>query len=360
MREKIDCFLPCNDLEAARDVVAQIKGSKTIQHICLLVNEPLPDDDDALKDCQQIMVNNLTSSTTIAAIAESAKADYALLQIRPRAIQMPKGTLDRMLRIATDSDAAMIYSDHYDLIEGKLQPHPVIDYQIGSVRDDFDLGSLILVKTSLLHTFALQAGEHDYHFAAIYALRLFLSREGRIFHINEKLYTEHETDTRASGEKQFDYVNPRNREVQIEMEQVATAHLEAIGAKIDPSFYRRPDFNEQEFDVEASVVIPVFNRQKTIRDAVNSALGQKTKFKFNAITTLPTAPPSCCARSTTSDSSISSQSAWTWALVDAGTRPSTTTVADALPFSSTPTTSIRRPRRCSRLSMPSTSRMQPW
>ena len=283
MREKIDCFLPCNDLEAARDVVAQIKGSKTIQHICLLVNEPLPDDDDAFKDCQQIMVNNLTSSTTIAAIAESAKADYALLQIRPRAIQMPKGTLDRMLRIATDSDAAMIYSDHYDLIEGKLQPHPVIDYQIGSVRDDFDLGSLILVKTSLLHTFAMQAGEHDYHFAAIYALRLFLSREGRIFHINEKLYTEHETDTRASGEKQFDYVNPRNREVQIEMEQVATAHLEAIGAKIDPSFYRRPDFNEQEFDVEASVVIPVFNRQKTIRDAVNSALGQKTKFKFNVI-----------------------------------------------------------------------------
>ena len=283
MREKIDCFLPCNNLESARNMVAQIKGSKTIQHIYLLVNEPFGELDGALCDCEQIVVNDLTSSGTLMAIADNAKADYALLQIRPREIQMAKGTLDRMLRIASDSDAAMIYADHYDLIEGKLQPHPVIDYQIGSIRDDFDLGSLILVKTSLLNTFVMQTGEHDYSYAAIYALRLFLSREGRIFHINEKLYTEQETDTRASGEKQFDYVNPRNREVQIEMEHAATAHLAAIGAKIDPSFYRRPDFNEQEFDVEASVVIPVYNREKTICDAVNSALNQKTKFKFNVI-----------------------------------------------------------------------------
>ena len=281
MREKIDCFLPCNDLENARDVVAQIKGSKTIQHICLLVNTPLDEGDDALSDCQQIVVSDLTSSQTLMAVAAEAKAEYALLQIRPRQIQMGRGALDRMLRIATDSDAAMIYADHYDLIDGKLQPHPVIDYQIGSVRDDFDLGSLILVKTSLLRTFAQQST--DYKYAGVYALRLFLSREGRIFHINEKLYTEQETDTRASGEKQFDYVNPRNREVQIEMERAATAHLAAIGAKIDPSYYRTPDFNEQEFDVEASVVIPVFNREKTICDAVNSALNQKCKFKFNVI-----------------------------------------------------------------------------
>ena len=150
MREKIDCFLPCNDLETARDVIAQIKGSKTIQHICLLVNQPLEATDEALSDCEQIVVNDLTSSTTLQAISEHAKADYALLQIRPRQIQMAKGTLDRMLRIASDSDAAMIYADHNDLIDGKLQPHPVIDYQIGSIRDDFDLGSLILVKTSLL------------------------------------------------------------------------------------------------------------------------------------------------------------------------------------------------------------------
>ena len=284
MREKIDCFLPCSNLESARDVVRQIKGSKTIQHIALLVNQPLGEiHDDTVCNCQQIVVKNLTSTSTLKAVAAHVKAEYALLQIRPRQIQMVKGSLDRMLRIATDSDAAMIYADHYDLIDGQLQPHPVIDYQIGSIRDDFDLGSLILVKTSLLRAFAQQADAHQYQHAAVYALRLFLSREGRIFHINEKLYTEQETDTRTSGEKQFDYVNPRNREVQIEMEHAATAHLAAIGAKIDPTFYRRPDFNEQEFDVEASVIIPVFNREKTICDAVTSALSQKTKFKFNVI-----------------------------------------------------------------------------
>jgi hypothetical protein len=169
----------------------------------------------------------------------------------------------------------MVYADRYG--------HPVIDYQLGSIRDDFDFGSLWLVKTSLLHTFAMQAGEHDYQYAGLYALRLFLSREGQLLHLNEALYKEVELDTRASGVKQFDYVNPRNREVQIEMENAATAHLDAIGAKIDSSYYRTPDFSEQEFSVEASVVIPVYNRAKTIADAVNSALQQKTSFKFNVI-----------------------------------------------------------------------------
>jgi hypothetical protein len=169
----------------------------------------------------------------------------------------------------------MVYPDRFQ--------HPAIDYQLGSIRDDFDFGSLLLIKTSLLHTFAMQAGEHDYQYAGLYALRLFLSRNGQIFHLNEALYAETETDTRASGVKQFDYVNPANREGQIEMEHAATAHLDAIGAKIDPSYYRRLDFDEQDFDVEASVVIPVFNREKTIMDAVHSALEQKTSFLFNVI-----------------------------------------------------------------------------
>ena len=264
MREKIDCFLPCNDPKAVSETTKQLKGNKTVQNISLL-NEPP------------------TSSNALMSIAENAKADYVLLQTKPTRLILGEGALDRMLRIASDADAAMVYADHYDIIEGKRKDHPVIDYQIGSIRDDFDFGSLLLIKTSLLHTFAMQAGEHDYQYAGLYALRLFLSRKGRIFHINEKLYTEEELDTRASGVKQFDYVNPRNREVQIEMEHAATAHLAEIGAKIDPSYYRRPDFNEQEFDVEASVIIPVYNREKTICDAVNSALQQKASFQFNVI-----------------------------------------------------------------------------
>ena len=282
MREKIDCFLPCDDRTGAIKTVAQLRASKTVQHIFLLTSAPQPTD-ESLKDCQQLTVDNLTSSNTLMTIAENAKADYVLLQTKPTRLELGEGALERILRVASDSDASMVYADHFDLIGGKRVAHPVIDYQLGSIRDDFDFGSLLLIKTALLHTFAMQAGESDYHHAGLYALRLFLSRSGKLFHIDEKLYSEEELDTRASGVKQFDYVNPRNREVQIEMEQAATAHLAEIGAKIDPSYYRRPDFNEQEFDVEASVIIPVYNREKTICDAVNSALSQKANFKYNVI-----------------------------------------------------------------------------
>ena len=271
MREKIDCFLPFDDPKVAEEIVVQLRSSKTIQDIFLLVSEP----GEGLSDCRQIQVPGLTGSSTLMSIAENAKADYVLFITKSVRLTIGQGALDRMLRVACDSDAAMVYADR--------KGHPVIDYFEGSIRDDFDFGSLLLFKTSLLHTFAMQAGEHDYQYAGLYALRLFLSRKGQLFHLNEALYTEEETDTRASGVKQFDYVNPRNREVQIEMEHAATAHLEAIGARIDPSFYRRPDFNEQDFEVEASVVIPVFNREKTILDAVNSALGQKANFRFNVI-----------------------------------------------------------------------------
>ena len=271
MREKIDCFLPCDDLSLAQQTIDQLRNSRTVQNIFLFVNSPLED----VKDARQITVDNLTSSNTLMRMAENAQADYVLIMTKSTSITLGQGALVRMLRVASDSNAAMVYSDR--------TAHPVIDYFPGSIRDDFDFGCLWLVKTSLLHTFAMQAGEHDYQYAGLYALRLFLSRQGEIFHINECLYTEEETDLRASGVKQFDYVNPRNREVQIEMEHAATAHLAAIGAKIDPGFYRRPDFNEQEFEIEASVVIPVYNREKTIMDAVESALGQKASFKFNVI-----------------------------------------------------------------------------
>ena len=284
MREKIDCFLPCDDMTGAIQTVAQLRASKTVQHIFLLTSSPQPTEGiEALKGCQQLTVDNLTGSNTLMTIAENAKADYVLLQTKPMRVELGEHALERILRVASDSDAPMVYADRYDLIDGQRTPHPVIDYQTGSIRDDFDFGSLLLVKTALLHTFAMQAGEADYQHAGLYALRLFLSRNGQLFHIDEKLYTEEEPDTRASGVKQFDYVNPRNREVQIEMEHAATAHLAEIGAKIDPSYYRRPDFNEQEFDVEASVVIPVYNREKTICDAVNSALSQKANFKYNVI-----------------------------------------------------------------------------
>jgi hypothetical protein len=192
-----------------------------------------------------------------------------------------------MLRTAVEPNAVMIYADHFDQKVAEdgsrvIEKHPLIDCQDGALRDDFDFGQLLLIRTACLKEFIKQQ-KNDYAYAALYALRLFLQRNGVIFHLNELLYTEVELDSRKSGEKQFDYVNPRNRSVQIEMEHAATEHLEAIGAKIDTATRFEPDFNEQIFGVEASVVIPVFNRAKTIADAVKSALEQNPSFKFNVI-----------------------------------------------------------------------------
>ena len=290
MREKIDCFLPCTDICIAENIIAQLRGSRTVQNIFLMTVGEDKASSDIKSDTRFLSVGNLTGSNTLMKVAENAKADYVLLVTKATSLTIGQRALDRMLRVACDSNASMVYADHYEVRHSADHPdetvterHPAIDYFVGSIRDDFDFGSLLLIKTSLLHTFAMQAGEHDYQYAGLYALRLFLSREGAIFHLNEFLYTEEKTDLRASGVKQFDYVNPRNREVQIEMEHAATAHLTAIGAKIDPAFYRRPDFNEQDFEFEASVVIPVYNREKTILDAVNSALSQKASFKYNVI-----------------------------------------------------------------------------
>ena len=255
MREKIDCFLPDFDREAMEATVTQLRASKVVREV--------------------FWSDGVASSNAIMQIAEQARAEYVLLFTKPTSVTLGQGALERMLRVACDSGAALVYADRVG--------HPAIDYQLGSIRDDFDFGSLLLVRTGLLHTFAMQAGEHDYQYAGLYALRLFLSREGQLLHLNETLYAEEELDTRASGVKQFDYVNPRNREVQIEMEHAATAHLAAIGAKIDTSNVRDVDFLEQEFPVEASVVIPVYNRAKTIADAVKSALEQQTSFAYNVI-----------------------------------------------------------------------------
>ena len=288
MRQKIDCFIACNLLEDAEKTIAQLRDNETIHHIFLLVNEEFAQQHEAPKDCRLLTVNNLTSSRTMMRIAENAAADYVLLSVKAQPLQFGASALERMLQVACDSNAAMVYSDRYEERHEKngekiIERHPVIDYQLGSLRNDFDFGSLLLIKTALIHKFATTDTDREYQHAGLYALRLLLSREGTLFHLNEYLYTEQETDLRASGEKQFDYVNPANREVQIEMELAVTSHLDAIGAKIDTLSYREPDFQEQEFPVEASVIIPVYNREKTIADAVKSALSQQTTFPYNVI-----------------------------------------------------------------------------
>ena len=283
MREKIDLFLPFEALEKGEETLLELHENKTVQHINLLVSSDFASQHQVPEGCTFVVIDRMESSNTVMSIAENTDADYLLLCTRMTSVRWGLYALERFLRTADDTGSVMVYSDHYALEEGALTKHPAIDYQAGSLRDDFDFGSLWLIKSQALLDYVAQTDRVDYQYAGLYDLRLYLSRKGEIFHLNEYLYTEAELDTRKSGEKQFDYVNPRNREVQIEMERACTAHLEKVGAIVDTNFYRQPDFDEQEFACEASVVIPVFNREKTIADAVKSALSQKTNFPYNVI-----------------------------------------------------------------------------
>lgn len=223
----------------------------------------------------------LGETSTIKAIAGETTAEFTLIYTKSTELSMVHYALERMLQIADDTGADLLYADHFLQKGGELTPAPVIDYQKGSLRDDFDFGGLLLYRTSALKAASARM-DRDYHFAALYDLRLKVSQKGRLEHIGEYLYYEIETDLRTSGEKQFDYVDPRNRASQIEMEEAVTEHLKAIGGYLEPVF-RSIDITEGDFPVEASVVIPCKNRVKTIADALKSALSQKTDFPYNVI-----------------------------------------------------------------------------
>ncbi len=211
------------------------------------------------------------------ALPKNIAEPFVALRFSHLDIQLGYRALERMAQAAVDTRAEMVYSDRRD----GVSPHPVIDYQEGALRDDFDFGGLWLVRTESLREFLDDT--EDLRFHAPYALRLFLSRRGRIYHLPEMLYSEVETDLRKSGEKQFDYVDPRNRDVQVEAEEVCTRHLKQIGAYLAPGDYDALPADATVFPVKASVVIPVRNRERTIADAVRSVLEQQADFSFNVI-----------------------------------------------------------------------------
>ena len=214
-------------------------------------------------------------------IAEIVNTRYVLLQITDEDIELGPFAPERFYTIAEMKQAGLVYADYREEKEDKFIPHPLIDYQEGSLRNDFDFGKLLFIRTSALKK-AIRQATGDYQHAGLYDVRLNISRSYPIVHINEYLYTAKEKDTRSSGQKMFDYVDPRNQEAQKEMEQACTAHLKAIGAYLKPEFLN-VDFTEENFPVEASVIIPVRNRVKTIEDAIRSVLHQKTSFAFNLI-----------------------------------------------------------------------------
>lgn len=281
MRELIDCFLPCREPEEAAETLRQIQGSALAGRVFLLVEES-GRREGCPAGCETVAVGSIASSRTIREIASRATSKYALLSTKATPFRLGHNAIERFLQAADDSGASLVYSDRYMLDGERLSPHPAIDCQEGSVRDDFDFGQLLLIRADGLREYAASAPA-EYKYAGLYDLRLFLSRKELPFHVMERLYTEMQTDSRKSGEKQFDYVNPRNREVQMEMERAVTHHLKEIGALVSQSDHAGIDFSEQPFDVEATVVIPVYNRAKTVADAVRSALSQVASFPYNVI-----------------------------------------------------------------------------
>ena len=221
---------------------------------------------------------SLKSTDTLRSIAEAVSEKFILIYQKDMPLDMGMFALDRILAVAEDTKADMLYADHYRLVDGERRKHPVIDCQKGALRDDFDFGSVLIFRSSSFKR-AVRSMTEDYQWGALYDLRL---RMKNIVHINEYLYTEIEVDNRKSGEKQFDYVDPKNRQVQIEMEKICTEHLKRTGAWLPPVF-KEVEPSGESFPVTASVVIPVFNRVRTVKDAVESALNQKCDFPYNVI-----------------------------------------------------------------------------
>ena len=260
--KKITCFVPYIDESQAGKTLSALRNSQLVDKVVCL-DEPV------------------FKSETIRHIAAESKADYALVYTKTTTLELGYMALERLLQIAQDTNAGLVYADHYQVKGGELVKAPVIDYQKGSLRDDFDFGSVLFFDAAALKE-SVQRMTETYQHAGLYDLRLKLSQRYALVHANEYLYSEVEEDNRKSGEKQFDYVDPRNRDRQIEMEKACTQHLKEIGGYLEPHF-EDIDFNQGEFEVEASVIIPVRNREATIGAAIESVLKQQTKFKFNLI-----------------------------------------------------------------------------
>lgn len=282
MNKTITCFIPYGSENQINKTIRHLQECSTVDRIFLLPTSPVPN--LSLPDKCYILPSSAPESVErYKQVALYANTPFTLICTQVQDLEFGYMALERMCDYLSAPQCSMVYADHYKTIKGERTPHPVIDYQLGSVRDDFDFDSLLMFRTDYLKRAINEIeAEKEYQHSALYALRLALSRYGELTHIREFLYTETEIDLRKSGEKQFDYVDPRNRQVQIEREEVFTRHLKKIGAYLKPSMMT-VDLKEGEFSHEASIIIPVRNRARTINDAIRSVLGQETSFPFNLI-----------------------------------------------------------------------------
>ncbi len=262
--KNINCFIPFQSEEQVIQTVANLQKQALVNEIHFLQGD-------------------IRTTANMRFIAEHATTPYTLIYTKYTTLSFVLFALERMEALLEDSGAAMVYADHFNQVGDERTNAPVIDYQMGALRDDFDFGSVLFYRTSALKE-AVARMDGEYQFAGLYDLRLKVSQHGVLEHINEYLYYDVELDTRKSGEKLFDYVDPKNRGVQIEMEQACTQHLKDIGGYLAPHF-KDIDLQGGGFEYEASVVIPCKNRVRTIGTAIRSALNQKVNkpYKYNVI-----------------------------------------------------------------------------
>jgi hypothetical protein len=273
MASKINGFIVFSGETETQSIVNQLKSSDLVNEVFVISPE-----NTEIENAKILICRNPFSTETIKNVASAGNSDFSLIALQNQTISIGQFALERMLQVAENTGAAMVYADYFEIKNGIQTPHPVIDYQLGSLRDDFNFGPVQLFRNDVLKTFV----EKEFNWAGYYSLRLHASRLGELVRIPEFLFTMNETDTRKSGEKQFDYVSGNAREKQIEMEKICTSHLQKIRGFLQPPF-KEIDLSKGEFPVEASVIIPVRNRIKTIKDAVDSVLSQKTDFSFNLI-----------------------------------------------------------------------------
>ena len=280
MEKRITCFIPNSDKDSLQYTVNSLKNSGLVDKTVIVSNEGTTSDfsDNGVSHFGS---KGFSSTASVRKMADTANTDYILIYNKTFPLDPGRFALNRMIQVCEDTGAGMVYSGYYENKDNKLSAHPVIDYQEGSLRDDFNFGSVVIYRSAAFREACSQMTD-NFQFAGLYDLRLKISQTHKLVYIPEMLYTEIEPDLRKTGEKQFDYVDPRNRAVQIEMEIACTDHLKKVKAWLQPVF-RKISFDSEHFDTEASVIIPVKNRVKTIGDAIKSVLSQETRYNFNLL-----------------------------------------------------------------------------
>ncbi|UCG27505.1 MAG: DUF1460 domain-containing protein [Bacteroidales bacterium] len=276
MKNSITCFILNRNLPVSK-TAEHFRNSDLVDAVYTITAEQ----DTLNRETGILTTEHLLGSRTVRMIAEVTRTPYVLICLTGQTVELGQHALERFSTVLENYQAGMIYSDYYEIKNKNRYAHPTIDYQSGSLRDDFNFGPVMVYPTHIISE-AVKRFEDEYRFAGFYDLRLKTAEKYPVIRIPEFLYSVESVDITAAREKLFDYVDPGNREIQEEMESAVSSYLRDINAYLKPEF-TDVNLNEEKFNIEASVIIPVKNRVRTIEDAIHSVLKQKTDFSFNLI-----------------------------------------------------------------------------